>query len=388
MGIITSRLDIDLYKFKMLYFLWKMDLGDRHCTYKFFNRSNIDLMEYTNTLEINKEIWAFEKLVYTAEEIDYLKKLFEPAFVNFLINIEKAEVRLTPMHTGFDLTISGKYSEIILYETIVLSIINELYCQRVDNVLIPNVNSHQLYGNLTSTMNKIKGTDVKFTEFGTRRRYSAAWQEGVVYALKENLLENMIGTSNVHLAMKYDIPAVGTIAHEMFSFFAASVPFMPLVSQPILVKEWSKIFFETFYLTDTFGTSWFLDNCCDPVPYGLRHDSGDPDKWMEALAKKFPDENNRPCIMFSDGLDADTILKLQEKYTSWNPGFGWGTNLTNNCLIKPLSIVVKLWEVEDQPCVKLSDNPEKAIGDKAAVEKYKSMFSYNKNITKSEKVVY
>ena len=55
---------------------------------------------------------------------------------------------------------------------------------------------------------KIKGlsnvTKLRFSEFGTRRRCNYEVQDFVVRYLKENALYCM-GTSNVHLAMKYDM---------------------------------------------------------------------------------------------------------------------------------------------------------------------------------------
>ncbi len=63
--------------------------------------------------------------------------------------------------------------------------------------------------------------------------------------------------------------------------------------------------------------------------------------------------------------------------------FGWGTNLTNDFVgcapngslnLDPISIVCKVTSVDGRPAVKLSDNPEKATGSAAEVERYLRVF--------------
>ena len=63
-------------------------------------------------------------------------------------------------------------------------------------------------------------------------------------------------------------------------------------------------------------------------------------------------------------------------------GYGWGTLLTNdfrgpgagrNASI-PISIVCKVISANGRPTVKLSDNPTKAMGPQAEVERYKRVF--------------
>jgi len=63
--------------------------------------------------------------------------------------------------------------------------------------------------------------------------------------------------------------------------------------------------------------------------------------------------------------------------------FGWGTNLTNDfagCApdgsddLDPISIVCKVTSVDGRPAVKLSDNPEKATGSSAELDRYLRVF--------------
>ena len=63
--------------------------------------------------------------------------------------------------------------------------------------------------------------------------------------------------------------------------------------------------------------------------------------------------------------------------------FGWGTNLTNdfqdcapdrNDSLRAISLVCKVTRANGRPAVKLSDNPEKATGDRNEIERYIKVF--------------
>lgn len=68
-----------------------------------------------------------------------------------------------------------------------------------------------------------------FSEFGSRRRRDYHTQDLVMKGLSRAAEEGkkqgwpgvMVGTSNVHFAMKYNTAAVGTVAHEWYMTIAA-----------------------------------------------------------------------------------------------------------------------------------------------------------------------
>ncbi len=63
------------------------------------------------------------------------------------------------------------------------------------------------------------------------------------------------------------------------------------------------------------------------------------------------------------------------------PSFGWGTLLTNDFRglvpedrLAPFSLVCKAVSANGRPTVKLSDNPNKAMGPASEIDRYKRVF--------------
>ena len=88
-------------------------------------------------------------------------------------------------------------------------------------------------------------------------------------------------------------------------------------------------------------------------------------------------------VIFSDGLDVDKIVELHRRFSqagSGSPSAG-GRLLTNDFrglvpgdALAPFSLVCKAVAAEGRPTVKLSDNPEKAMGPPDQVARYKRVF--------------
>ena len=87
-------------------------------------------------------------------------------------------------------------------------------------------------------------------------------------------------------------------------------------------------------------------------------------------------------MIFSDGLDVEKIAELQAQFEGRvRVSFGWGTLLTNDFRgltpgdqLAPFSLVCKAVSADGSPTVKLSDNPNKAMGPADQVERYKRVF--------------
>ena len=140
-------------------------------------------------------------------------------------------------------------------------------------------------------------------------------------------------------------------------------------------------------LPDTYGTQGFLDNAPDWLAgwTGIRVDSGDPAEGAERAIRWWTSRGEDPrekLVIFSDGLDADKIVELHQQFLGRvKVSFGWGTMLTNDFkgltngdALAPFSLVCKAVAANGNPTVKLSDNPNKAMGPAAEIARYKRVF--------------
>jgi nicotinate phosphoribosyltransferase len=140
-------------------------------------------------------------------------------------------------------------------------------------------------------------------------------------------------------------------------------------------------------LPDTYGTRGFLDRAPPWLSSwtGIRIDSGDPATGAEtAIAwwKSRGEDPRNKLVIFSDGLDVGKIAELSDRFRGRvKVSFGWGTLLTNDFTgltegdaLAPFSLVCKAVSANGRPTVKLSDNPEKAMGPADQIERYKRVF--------------
>ena len=118
---------------------------------------------------------------------------------------------------------------------------------------------------------------------------------------------------------------------------------------------------------------------------GLRQDSGDPIEFGEKAIKFYKGHGIDPrtkFIVFSDGLDVDSMIKITNhfrnriKFAFFKTTYGWGTNATNDLGPNPISMVIKLVESCGHGTVKLSDNLAKATGKPEDIERFKKIFGH------------
>ncbi len=233
---------------------------------------------------------------------------------------------------------------------------------------------------------ELAGIEAKFSDFGTRRRFSFDVHNRVLKTLKENGGNFLAGTSNVYLAMKHDLTPIGTHPHEWFMYHAAHFGYRRANHEAL--KAWTKVYRGSLgiALTDTFTTENFFNSF--ELKYaklfdGLRWDSGDPleftQKALDFYRKNKIDSRSK-TIVYSDSLNIETVKKIKN-YTKGKvqDAYGIGTNLTNDVGAKPLNMVIKLTHAalsEDDsyhPTVKLSDVEGKNTGDKDEINLCKAV---------------
>jgi nicotinate phosphoribosyltransferase len=212
--------------------------------------------------------------------------------------------------------------------------------------------------------------------------------------MQEGLGASFIGTSNVKHAMDTGLEAIGTNAHELPMVYAAiAEDDEALLEAPYKVlKDWAKMYGGNLLvvLPDCFGTTSFLNHAPDWVAdwKGARPDSKMPIAGARELIEWWKKRGRNPrekLVVLSDAIDIDTIEEsVRALSRQVNLSFGWGTNLTNDFVgcapagvdgqLKAISLVCKVVEADGQPAVKLSDNPNKAMGRPDEVERYRRVF--------------
>jgi len=195
--------------------------------------------------------------------------------------------------------------------------------------------------------------------------------------------KGFVGTSNPYLAIIHNVKALGTCAHEAVGAVAA----LESLNHPnkIFMERWIETYKGSLgtMLPDTYGlTSFLKDFSLEKAKLwdGLRHDSGDPYVFVDRVIehyKKLGIDPTTKTIIFSDGLDVETAIALNEYCKGKiRCSFGIGTFFTSDfkkvsdptIKSKAMNMVIKLTMVDNIPVVKLSDSPGKAIGDPKMVE--------------------
>ncbi len=403
--IVRSLLDTDFYKLLMLQMIWglypKVDAN-----FTLINRArSVRLADEIDEGELREQLDHARTLRFTKKEMIWLagntfygrKQIFQPDFLAWLADFRLPEYELRKKDGQYELDFAGPWMYTTLWEIPALAIINELRSRAAMKSFGPfalDVLYARAKAKMWAKTERLRELpDLRISDFGTRRRHSFLWQRWCVEALKEGIGSAFTGTSNVLLAMDTDLEALGTNAHELPMVFAALTDTdEELLRSPYRVLEdWQRYYGGNLLivLPDTFGTEAFLRNAPDWVAdwTGFRPDSAPPIEGGERIIdwwKKRGRDPRQKLLIFSDGLDVDTIIDTHRHFHGKvRMSFGWGTNLTNDfeeCApfetnrLNAISLVCKVSDANGRPAVKLSDNPAKATGEPEAIERYIRLF--------------
>ena len=370
--IITSLLDTDLYKFNMdqVIFHKHTDL----CGQYYFKCRN-DGIIFTPEMvkEINEQVDHLCSLRFRKDELDYLRSIrfIKNDYVEFLRlwHPIRDYVRAELKDNGeLSIIVDGPLFSAMQFEIYLLEIVNEVYFRIAYDY-------DELLGSAEKKLNaKIRSLNdgtytFRFAEFGCRRRLSREWQDVVVKRLVSET-KSCVGTSNVYLAMKYNVTPIGTYAHEFVQMYQG-IDSIPLAyTNYYAMKDWYMEYDgdNGTALTDTVTTDLFLLDFNRSMVNnytGVRHDSGDPYEWGEKIIKhyeKFGVDPKTKLLLFSDSLDFDRAQQLYDYFKDrCKVSFGIGTFCTNDTSEDALNIVIKLQYVNGRPVAKLSDSPGKAM---------------------------
>lgn len=460
---IFSLLDTDLYKLTMQCLILKY-FPDIRVTYALTNRTPDMRLTRAAYHWLEKQTAALGNIRLTEKEEDYLRrtcKYFSEPYLKYLKTFrfkpeQQVKLGFHPINdTGAEddignisLTIDGLWLETILYEIPLLALISETYFKFIDR--------DWTYDGQVERAKK-KGEQLCqsgcfFSEFGSRRRRDYHTHDLILRGLQQAQDEaegqsswpgKFTGTSNVHFAMKYGVPPVGTVAHEFFMAIASITGDYENANETAL-RYWISTFGEGVLgiaLTDTFGTPSFLRAFAKQIPpvttalpgaattaastgdtgvgglantkppvsaplegdqeaqkqhtyaqvfTGVRQDSGEPAEFIK-LMRNFYDSvgvKEKKTIVFSDALNVEKAekLKKQTEASGLQPSFGIGTYFTNDYTRKstgqksvPMNIVIKLASAEGKPAIKISDNIGKNTGDASTVAEVKKRLGYTEH---------
>ena len=401
--IVRSLIDTDFYKLLMCQSVFR-NKPDTDVTFSLINRSkNIRLADLIDEGELREQLDHIRSLSLSRGESTWLRgntfygkrAMFSSEFMEWFEGLRLPPYHLEKRDGQYELTFRGKWHEVMLWEISALAVLMELRSRAVLRTM-GKFELEVLYARgmtkLWEKVEKLRDVEgLRLADFGTRRRHSFLWQDWCVQAMNEGLGDKFVGTSNCLIAMRREVEAIGTNAHELPMVYAALAESdAELREAPYdVLADWQEEHDGNLriILPDTYGTKGFLDNAPDWLAgwTGIRVDSGDPATAAEIAIdwwKVRGEDPTKKMVIFSDGLDVDKIIELQNQFRGRViPSFGWGTLMTNdfrgltpNDSLAPFSIVCKAISANGRPTVKLSDNPNKAMGPADEISRYKRVF--------------
>lgn len=409
--IVRSLLDDDFYKLLMCQSIFR-NRPDTQVTFSLINRSSkIRLADLIDEGELREQLDHVRSLSLSRGESTWLRgntfygkrQMFRPDFMEWFEGLRLPPYHLEKHDGQYELTFEGRWPEVMMWEIPALAILMELRSRAV-LATMGKFELQVLYARamarLWEKIERLKKIDgLKIADFGTRRRHSFLWQDWCVQAMIEGLGSSFTGTSNCRIAMRRDIEAIGTNAHELPMVYCALADSDDELRQAPyrVLADWHEEHDGNLriILPDTYGTEGFLKRAPDWLAKwtGIRIDSGDPAAGAEIAINWWKERGEDPrekLVIFSDGLDVDKIEELHARFRGRvKVSFGWGTLLTNdfrgfapNDGLSPFSLVCKAVSANGRPTVKLSDNPNKAMGPKDEVARYMRVFEVGQQVAR------
>ncbi|MGX9355911.1 nicotinate phosphoribosyltransferase [Roseobacteraceae bacterium S113] len=402
--IVRSLIDTDFYKLLMCQSVFR-NMPQAQVTFSLINRtSSLPLADLIDEGELREQLDHIRSLRLTRGESTWLRgntfygkrQMFRPDFMEWFENLQLPAYHLERRGDQYELTFEGQWPEVMLWEIPALAVLMELRGRAVLKQR-GKFELQVLYARaMTKLWEKVEQlravNGLRIADFGTRRRHGFLWQDWCVQAMLEGLGDKFIGTSNCLIAKNRDLEAIGTNAHELPMVYAALADTdEALARAPYdVLADWQDEHDGNLriILPDTYGTKGFLENAPDWLAgwTGIRIDSGDPAEGAELAIQWWRSRGEDPrnkLVIFSDGLDVAKIAELQKQFEDRvRVSFGWGTNLTNDFrgltpdgALDAFSLVCKAVSANGRATVKLSDNPNKAMGPQSEIDRYKRVFN-------------
>jgi nicotinate phosphoribosyltransferase len=132
--IVRSRLEPDFYKFTMGQLIWRK-YRNIETTFTFQNRtSKARIGDIVDVGELREQLDHARSLMFTNSELHYLRgtneyqqRMFDEGYLEFLRSLRLPDYHVERRGPVLDIVFCGPWSEVTYWETVALSVINEMY---------------------------------------------------------------------------------------------------------------------------------------------------------------------------------------------------------------------------------------------------------------------
>ncbi len=392
-AIINHLTDNDAYTFSCQYYVLQK-YPRAEVEYTFFDRNRTIYPKGFAAL-VEEQIGMMPRVMITEQEIAFMHRrmYYLPEwYFTFLrgYRFNPHEVTVSQDEEGhLDIVVRGKWYSTIMWEMPILSIVSELM-----HTLRGDIEHYDPEKERLRTIEKtqeILKNGIVLGDMGTRRRLSFDHQDMVIRTMKEVYEKGgytddegfhpwtgkFTGTSNVYLAMKYDLIAIGTMSHQLIEF-EENISGVYECNFNVM-KKFSDVYDgdNGIYLYDCFGDKVFFSNLSKRMAMmfvGLRVDSGDEKEQTEKIIEKYKSLGIDPAtkqVVYSNALDIKKCIAIHQYVKGRvQDSYGVGTFLTCDVEhVEPMNIVLKLTKSritekrEWHDCVKLSCDKGKTLGN-------------------------
>ena len=342
----------DLYELTMAQAYWQAGITAEACFSLFVRRLPTD-RGYLVFAGLEDMLDALSGLSFSEGEIAGLRSLglFDDGFLEYLRTLRfTGSARAMREATVFFanepvLEVTAPVIEAQITETLLLNLFN------VQTMLA------------TKAARVVEAADGRtVVDFAGRRTQGI---DSAIKLARSAYIGGFAGTSNVLAALRYGIPAVGTMAHSFITSFDSEL-------------EAFRAYAESFprnstFLVDTYDTLQGVRNAISVARQmrrqghqlnAIRLDSGDFVA-LSVEARAMLNAAGLPGVqvLASGGLDEFQIEDLLEAGAEID-GFGVGTNVGTSADYPWLDCVYKMVEYDGRPTIKLSEDKETLVGGK------------------------
>lgn len=345
---------MDFYELTMAYGYFKDNKHLDVAVFDVFFRKVPDQGGYAIMAGLEQVIEYLENLSFDEDEIKYLvdKQMFSSAFIDYL----------RTMKFSCDVYAIKEGTPIFPHEPILVVKGPIIECQLIETMILLTLNHQSLIATKAARIvYAARGRSVM--EFGARRAHG---YDASIYGARAAYIAGVDGSSNAYTDYKYQIPALGTMAHSYIQSYQ---------NEYDAFLSFAKAFpHNTVLLIDTYNTleSGLLSairihkEYLEPNGYylkGVRIDSGDLTYLSKKIREKLDLEGlTKTQIIVSNSLDEFLIKELIHQGAKID-SFGVGERLVTARSEAVFGGVYKLSAIENEgvlvPKLKVSENVEK-----------------------------